>query len=119
MSNEVPTVDDEAHIRMLLEQTPDDLDEAGVSLLVASDGGAGLSAIRDERPQLALLDVMMPVTNGVDVCTVEADPGLSGTVMLTAKGQELDRDGGAEVGADLYVTRPLDPDDALQRGARP
>lgn len=120
MSKKVLIVDDEAHIRLLLEQTLDDLEEAGVSILVAPDGGAGLSVIRRERPQLVLLDVMMPVMNGFDVCkAVKADPELSDTfiLILTAKGQELDRHTGAEVGADLYMTKPFDPDDVLERAA--
>lgn len=111
-------VDDEAHIRLLLEQTLDELEEAGVSLLVAEDGGKALRMIREERPQLVVLDVMMPVMNGFDVCkTVKADGELAGTfiLMLTAKGQELDRSTGQEVGADMYMTKPFDPDEVLER----
>ncbi|MCB9598663.1 MAG: response regulator [Sandaracinaceae bacterium] len=111
-------VDDEAHIRLLLEQTLDELEEVGVSLLVAEDGGKALRMIRDERPQLVVLDVMMPVMNGFDVCkTVKADGDLKSTfiLMLTAKGQELDRNTGQEVGADMYMTKPFDPDEVLER----
>jgi DNA-binding response OmpR family regulator len=111
-------VDDEAHIRLLLEQTLDELEEAGVALLVAEDGGKALRMIREERPQLVVLDVMMPVMNGFDVCkTVKADGELAGTfiLMLTAKGQELDRSTGQEVGADMYMTKPFDPDEVLER----
>ena len=110
-------VDDEAHIRLLLEQTLDELEEVGVSLLVAEDGGKALRMIRDERPQLVVLDVMMPVMNGFDVCkTVKADGDLKSTfiLMLTAKGQELDRNTGQEVGADMYMTKPFDPDELIE-----
>lgn len=120
MSKKVLIVDDEAHIRLLLEQTLDALLDAGVDILTADNGGDALAAIRDERPDLVLLDVMMPVMNGFDVCkAVKADPGLRATfvMMLTAKGQELDRATGAEVGADLYLTKPFDPDDVLARAA--
>lgn len=113
-------VDDEAHIRLLLEQTLDELEDAGVQLLVAEDGGQGLELIRKVRPELVILDVMMPVMNGFDVCkTVKADSSLRETfvLMLTAKGQELDRHTGAEVGADLYMTKPFDPDEVLERVA--
>lgn len=121
MSKKVLIVDDEAHIRMLLEQTLDALVDAGVELLTADNGGAALGIIQTEQPSLVLLDVMMPVMNGFDVCKrVKADPKLRGVfvMMLTAKGQELDRVTGAEVGADLYLTKPFDPDDVLRRAAQ-
>jgi DNA-binding response OmpR family regulator len=121
VSKKVLIVDDEAHIRLLLEQTLDPLLDVGIDILTADNGGAALQLIRDERPDLVLLDVMMPVMNGFDVCkTVKADPDLRGifVMMLTAKGQELDRATGAEVGADLYLTKPFDPDDVLGRAAK-
>ncbi len=120
MNKKILIVDDEAHIRLLLEQTLDALVDAGVEILTANNGGTALETIRRERPDLVLLDVMMPVMNGFDVCkTVKGDPELSKTfiMMLTAKGQELDRVTGAEVGADLYLTKPFDPDDVLARAA--
>lgn len=121
MSKKVLIADDEAHIRLLLEQTLDPLLDAEVEILTADNGGDALAAIRDERPDLVLLDVMMPVMNGFDVCKqVKGDPELAATfvMMLTAKGQELDRVTGAEVGADLYMTKPFDPDDVLARAAK-
>jgi two-component system alkaline phosphatase synthesis response regulator PhoP len=121
VSKRVLIVDDESHIRLLLEQTLDPLLDADVEITMATNGGAALEAIRRDRPDLVLLDVMMPVMNGFDVCkTVKSDPALSSifVMMLTAKGQELDRVTGAEVGADLYLTKPFDPDDVLQRAAK-
>lgn len=121
MSKKVLIADDEAHIRLLLEQTLDPLLDAEVEILTADNGGDALAAIRDERPDLVLLDVMMPVMNGFDVCKqVKGDPELAATfvMMLTAKGQELDRVTGAEVGADLYMTKLFDPDDVLARAAK-
>ncbi len=121
MSKRVLIVDDESHIRLLLEQTLDPLIDSDVEISTADNGGAALEAIRRDRPDLVLLDVMMPVMNGFDVCkAVKSDPALQGTfvMMLTAKGQELDRVTGAEVGADLYMTKPFDPDDVLARAAR-
>ncbi len=120
MSKKILIVDDEAHIRLLLEQTLDALFDLGVEILTADNGGDALATIRGERPDLVLLDVMMPVMNGFEVCkTVKADDELRSTfvMMLTAKGQELDRATGAEVGADLYLTKPFDPDDLLARAA--
>lgn len=120
MSKKVLIVDDEPHIRLLLEQALDELEEAGVTLLLADDGEQALEVLRAERPELVLLDVMMPRRNGFEVCkAVKADPALRDTfvLMLTAKGQELDRVAGEEVGADLYMTKPFDPDDVLEKAA--
>ncbi|CAN5797246.1 response regulator [soil metagenome] len=106
--------DDEPHIRMLLEQTLEDLEDEGVTLFVASDGQEALDVIRREVPTVVFLDVMMPKLNGFDVCAaVKGDPALAGVtiVLLTAKGQEVDRQRGVEVGADLYLTKPFDPDE--------
>lgn len=121
MSKTVLIVDDEPHIRLLLEQTLDELDAHGVEILTATNGGDALATIRKDRPAVVLLDVMMPVMNGFEVCkAVKSDPALSGTyiMMLTAKGQELDRATGAEVGADVYLTKPFDPDDVRARVAK-
>ena len=116
MEPRILIVDDEAHIRLLLEQTLEDLEDEGVELLVASNGEEALSMIQSERPKLVFLDVMMPRMNGFDVCqAVKHELGLHDVyvVMLTAKGQEFDRQRGHEVGADIYVTKPFDPDDLL------
>jgi two-component system alkaline phosphatase synthesis response regulator PhoP len=121
LSKTVLIVDDEPHIRLLLEQALDALDQHDVELSTATNGGDALRVIREERPAVVLLDVMMPVMNGFEVCKlVKSDPELRGTfvVILTAKGQELDRATGAEVGADLYLTNPFDPDDVLARVAQ-
>jgi DNA-binding response OmpR family regulator len=121
VSKTVLIVDDEPHIRLLLEQTLDELDAHGVEVATATNGGDALKAIRETRPSLVLLDVMMPIMNGFEVCkAVKSDAALRDTyvVLLTAKGQELDRATGAEVGADLYLTKPFDPDDVLARVAK-
>jgi two-component system alkaline phosphatase synthesis response regulator PhoP len=106
-------VDDEPHLRMLIQQTLEDLEDDGVELLTASNGEEALQAIHDEEPNLVFLDVMMPKKNGFDVCnTVKNELGLGHIhiILLTAKGQEFDRQRGQEVGADLYMTKPFDPD---------
>jgi DNA-binding response OmpR family regulator len=111
-------VDDEIHIRALLEQTLEDLeDEYGVEIFSAADGAAGLELIREERPQLVFLDVMMPKMNGYEVCRAIADdPDLAGIkiILLTAKGQEADREHGLRAGALRYMTKPFDPDEVLE-----
>jgi len=113
-------VDDEPHIQLLLEQTLDEIEEAGVEILLASNGGEALELVKEHRPDVVLLDVMMPVMNGYEVCrTIKATAALRGiyVILLTAKGQDLDRETGARVGADLYITKPFDPDEVLQRVA--
>jgi DNA-binding response OmpR family regulator len=109
-------VDDESFIRLLIEQALEELEDEGVSLLTAENGAEALETIEREIPDLVFLDVMMPQMNGFDVCRiVKRDLKLDGVyvVMLTAKGQEIDKQKGAEVGADLYMTKPFDPDELL------
>ncbi len=109
-------VDDELHIRALLEQTLEDLEDDGVEITAVSDGEAGLAAVRELHPDLVFLDVMMPKLNGYDVCeAVKSDAATVDVtiVMLTAKGQEVDRERADVVGADIYATKPFDPDEIL------
>ena len=117
MGPKILIVDDEAHIRLLIEQTLEDLEDQGVELLLATNGEEALDVIQAERPPLVFLDVMMPEMNGFEVChTVKREWGLQDVtiVMLTAKGQESDRQKGEAVGADTYVTKPFDPDELLE-----
>jgi two-component system, OmpR family, alkaline phosphatase synthesis response regulator PhoP len=110
-------VDDEQHIRLLIEQTLEELEDDGVALLTAANGEEALSVVEHHHPALVFLDVMLPRRDGFDVCrTIKHDMGLSGTyvVMLTAKGQAYDREQGLAAGADLYMTKPFDPDELLR-----
>ena len=118
MSQKILIVDDEAHIRMLIEQTLEELEDEGVEFLTAENGEAALAIISEEKPQLVFLDVMMPKMNGMEVCRrVKKELGLNNVfiVLLTAKGQELDRQRGQEVGADVYMTKPFDPEIILSK----
>ena len=113
MEKKLLIVDDEVHIRMLIEQTLEELEDEGVSFLSAENGEQALEIIQAENPQLVFLDVMMPKMNGMEVCRkVNKELLLDKVfiVLLTAKGQELDRQKGQEVGADLYMTKPFDPE---------
>jgi DNA-binding response OmpR family regulator len=118
MNKKILIVDDEPHIRLLLEQTLEDLEEEGVELLIADNGEEALNTIKIEKPDLVFLDVMMPKMNGFDVCNaVKNELSLKGVyiIMLTAKGQEFDKHKGKEVGADLYMTKPFDPDEVVKK----
>jgi len=92
-------VDDEPHVIRSLT-------------FVLSKEGYDLAKIRALRPDLVFLDVMMPKKNGYEVCReVKKDPVLSGIriIMLTAKGQESDREQGLSAGADEFLTKPFSP----------
>lgn len=116
MGQKLLIVDDESHIRMLIEQTLEDLEDEGVELLFAENGAQALEIIREEEPNLVFLDVMMPKMNGMEVChKVKKELNMSHVyiILLTAKGQEVDRQKGLEMGADRYMTKPFDPDEML------
>jgi two-component system alkaline phosphatase synthesis response regulator PhoP len=118
VESKILVVDDEAHIRLLIEQTLEELEDQGVEILTADNGADALDLIKSEKPKLVFLDVMMPKMNGFDVCqTVKRELGMDDVyvVMLTAKGQEFDRQRGAEVGANVYMTKPFDPDELLAK----
>ena len=118
MEQKILIVDDEPHIRMLIEQTLEELEDEGVEFLTAENGEIALEIIQEENPQLVFLDVMMPKMNGMEVCRkVKKELALNDVfiVLLTAKGQELDRQKGHEVGADVYMTKPFDPEAILNK----
>jgi CheY-like chemotaxis protein len=114
-------VDDEQHIRLLIEQTLEELADEGVDILTAASGEEALDVVRNHRPTLVFLDVMIPGRDGFEVCrAIRDDPRLADTtvVMLTAKGQAYDREQGLAAGADEYVTKPFDPDRLLEIARR-
>ncbi|MBI1342054.1 MAG: response regulator [Terrimonas sp.] len=118
MSKKILIVDDEAHIRMLIEQTLEDLEDEGVEFLTADNGQSALELIQSEKPNIVFLDVMMPKMNGMDVCKkVKQDLKMDDVfiILLTAKGQEIDRQKGQEVGANIYMTKPFDPEVLLNK----
>ena len=117
MARSILIADDEQHIRLLIEQALEDLEDDGIELLTAADGEEALGAVERHRPELVFLDIMMPRRDGFEVCrTIKQEGGMrdSVVVMLTAKGQAYDRERGIEAGADQYITKPFDPDELLE-----
>lgn len=117
MAHKVLIADDEAYIRLLIEQTLEEFEDQGVEILTANNGEEAMRMIEDEHPDLVFLDVMMPKMNGYEVCkAVKQNLQLTDIyiVILTAKGQEYDRQRGEEVGANLYMTKPFDPDELIE-----
>ncbi len=110
--------DDEPGMRVLIEQTLEPLEDKGVVLLHASNGKQALEIIKAEKPDFVLLDVMMPEMDGFEVCnTVKNILEMKDTyiLMLTAKGQEFDKQRGKDVGVDYYITKPFELDDLLEK----
>lgn len=117
MAKKILIVEDEPHLRLLLQQTLEDLEDDGVTLLVVDNGADALRVARAEHPCVIFLDVMLPEVDGFTVCrTIKQEWGVEGVyiVLLTAKGQAIDRQQGLAVGADDYLTKPFDPDKLYQ-----
>ena len=94
------------------------VEKAGMRLVHAADGGAALRLARAERPDVALLDLMLPGLDGLEVCRQlrgDAATRRLPIIMLTARGEEVDRVVGLELGADDYVVKPFSPRELLAR----
>lgn len=119
MEKKVLIVDDEPNILILMEQALEKLeDDYNVQLLLAKNGIEALELVKAEKPDLIFLDVMMPKMSGLEVChTVKQELAYPNIyiIMLTAKGQEFDKQSGIAVGADLYMTKPFRPREVLSR----
>jgi DNA-binding response OmpR family regulator len=104
MARTILVVDDEPTLR---ETLVDALEADGFRVVAAADGREALTRFRAERPDLVLLDLMLPELSGIEVCRIiRAESGVP-IVMLTAKDSELDKVVGLELGADDYVTKPF------------
>ena len=115
MRGPILVIDDEPYILRSLSYL---LTREGYHVETASNGEDGLERVRDLRPPLVFLDIMMPNMNGYEVCEqVKQDPSLAGTyvIMLSAKGQQIDRERGLLGGADEYMTKPFSPREVAQR----
>ena len=113
MGKTVLIVEDDNNIAELLRLY---LEKEGYATLVASDGGAGLEQFRQHHPDIVLLDVMMPVRDGWEVCrAIRQTDKKTPIIMLTAKGETTDKVSGLKMGADDYITKPFEMKEVLAR----
>ena len=108
----VLVVDDEPTLVAALKYN---LEREGYRVLTAADGGAALDVARSRRPDLLVLDLMLPVMDGLEVCRALRREMSVPILMLTAKGEEIDKVVGLEIGADDYVTKPFGMRELLAR----
>jgi len=115
MRRTVLLVDDEPNIVLSLEFL---VKQAGYEARVARDGESALKEIEERKPDLVLLDVMLPKRDGFDVCRrIRANPEWNDIriVMLTAKGRDSEREKGLALGADAYITKPFSTREAMEQ----
>jgi two-component system alkaline phosphatase synthesis response regulator PhoP len=113
MTQKILVVDDEKSIVRLVTYN---LEKEGFITYKAYDGEEALQLIRDEKPDLVLLDIMLPRVDGLEVCRRVRQEGIPvAVIMVTAKDQEIDTVLGLELGADDYITKPFSPRELLAR----
>jgi DNA-binding response OmpR family regulator len=112
VSQKILVVDDEPHI---LELVKYNLAQEGYEVLTAHDGAQAVARARDNQPDLIILDIMLPYVDGLEVCRQIRRDSAVPIIMLTAKGGELERVVGLEIGADDYVTKPFSPRELIAR----
>jgi DNA-binding response OmpR family regulator len=104
MARQILVVEDEPTLRETLAEA---LEADGFQVTAAGDGRSGLAAFRSAHPDLVLLDLMLPELSGIEVCRIIRTESAVPIVMLTARGTEVDKVVGLELGADDYVTKPF------------
>ncbi len=112
MAVSVLIVEDDSNISELLQLY---LEKEGFAVTTAPDGGQGLAKFRSIKPDLVLLDVMMPVMDGWAVCRAIRAEAATPIIMLTAKGETDDKVNGLRAGADDYITKPFEMKEVLAR----
>ncbi len=114
-------VDDELAMRTLLKELLEEFEDKGVELLTAENGEEALESIKAMKPELVILDVLMPGMNGFEVCnTVKNELGMKDVyvMILTTNGQEYNKQKGKDVGADIFITKPFDPGEFIKKAAK-
>jgi two-component system alkaline phosphatase synthesis response regulator PhoP len=113
VSHRILIVEDEPEMVLGLK---DNFEFEGYEVLTASDGVTGLARAREKKPELVILDIMLPKLSGLEVCKTLRGEGFDAPIiMLTARGQEIDKVVGLELGADDYVTKPFSIRELLAR----
>lgn len=112
MSKKALVVEDDGNIAELLRLY---LGKDGFEVKIAEDGGKGVSMFSTFNPDIVLLDIMLPVLDGWQVCTEIRKTSKVPIIMLTAKGETTDKINGLEMGADDYITKPFDVNELLAR----
>lgn len=112
MALKILIVEDENNIAQLLQLY---LEKEGYQTTIASDGGKGLSLFHEFEPHLVLLDIMLPVMDGWTVCQKIRETSKTPIIMMTAKGETMDKVNGLEMGADDYIVKPFEMKEVLAR----
>ena len=115
MAKKILIADDEQNIVISLEFL---MKREGFEVLIANDGEEAVKRIRSDRPDLVLLDVMMPKKSGFEVCQeIKADPTMASVriLMLTAKGRDTEMAKGLALGADAYMTKPFSTKELVEK----
>lgn len=113
-------IDDEIHIRKLLEQTLEDLEDDDLAEILdsAKDGEEGLNSIIKHKPDIIIMDIMMPKLNGFQVYEIMQEKNISPNtkiIMISAKSQLSDIEKASSLKIEHYITKPFDPDDVLEK----
>ncbi len=112
MDTSILVVEDDGTLRELLKYN---LQKEGYGVLTARDGGEALDLYNKNTPQLIILDIMLPVMSGIEVCRIIRGKSQVPIIMLTAKTEEIDKVVGLELGADDYVTKPFSMRELMAR----
>jgi two-component system alkaline phosphatase synthesis response regulator PhoP len=112
MNETILIIEDEPKVAILAR---DYLEQGGFKVRIAADGNIGLAMARRERPDLVVLDLMLPGLDGLDICRSLRRESDVPIIMLTARADETDRLIGLELGADDYITKPFSPRELVAR----
>ncbi len=103
----VLVAEDEAHILLLIQRM---LEGAGYAVCATMNGGEAFRLAQQERPDLILLDIMLPEKNGLQICRdIKSDPDAPPIILISALGQQIDVEAGLAAGADDYIIKPFSP----------